>query len=100
MPLDRTFFRTTRGDSPGEQMLEPTGQERPFGRDLGELSGQFVTLAADLGQPLLELDDPADGRHRHALVGHSRDLLDDADLDARIAALAAGRTARGYDLEL
>jgi hypothetical protein len=37
---------------------------------------------------------------RHALVRHRRDLLDDADLDPGVAALAPRRALRRDDLEL
>ncbi len=51
---------------------------------------QLVTLPDDLRQLLLQLDDPADGGHGHALIGHRGDLLDDPDLDPGVPALAAG----------
>ncbi len=81
---------------PLQQGGEMTSKPHSFGGP----GRQFVALARDLGQPLLKLDDPADGRHRHALVRHRRDLLDDADLHAGVAALAAGRALRRDDLEL
>jgi DNA-binding MarR family transcriptional regulator len=56
-----------------------------------KLPDGLVTLPDGLGEALFEIDDAPDGRERHALVGHRRDLLDHADLVARVAALAAGR---------
>jgi len=85
---------------PLQQGGEVTSKPHSFCGHRGEPGRQVVALAGDLGQPLLKLDDPADGRHRHALVRHRRDLLDDADLHAGIAALAAGRALRRDDLEL
>jgi hypothetical protein len=38
---------------------------------------------------VLQLDDAADRGHRHALVGHGHDLLDDPYLHPGVAALAA-----------
>ncbi len=61
---------------------------------LSEAEGQFVALAGDLGELLLQLDDPADGLQGDALVGHGDDLLDDADLVAGVAALPARRPLR------
>jgi DNA-binding MarR family transcriptional regulator len=56
---------------------------------LGQAAGQFVAFPGDLGQLLLELDDAPDGLQGDALVGHRDDLLDDPDLVAGVAALAA-----------
>ncbi len=60
----------------------------------------LVPLAGKLGEPPLEADDAADGRQRHALVRHRRDLLDHPDLVAGVAALAAGRTPGRDDPQL
>jgi DNA-binding MarR family transcriptional regulator len=56
---------------------------------VGQAAGQFVAFPGDLGQLLLELDDAPDGLQGDALVGHRDDLLDDPDLVAGVAALAA-----------
>jgi DNA-binding MarR family transcriptional regulator len=59
-------------------------------RSVGQAAGQLVTLPGDLRQLVLEFDDAADRLQRDAFVGHRDDLLDDADLEAGVAALAAG----------
>jgi DNA-binding MarR family transcriptional regulator len=56
---------------------------------LGEAAGQLIPLPGDLGQLLLQVDDAADSLQGDALVGHGDDLLDDPDLVAGVAALAA-----------
>jgi DNA-binding MarR family transcriptional regulator len=69
-------------------------------RQLREPAGQLVPLAGDLGEPTLQFDDAADGQHRDALVGHAHDLLDDPDLVARVASLAARGPLRRDDLQV
>jgi len=56
---------------------------------LRQAMGQFVTFPGYLGKPPLQVDDAADGLQGDALIGHGDDLLDDPDLIAGIAALAA-----------
>ncbi len=63
----------------------------------GEAAGQFVALPGHLGELLLQVDDAADGLQGDALVGHGDDLLDDPDLVAGVAALAARGPLRGDD---
>ena len=67
---------------------------------LGQAAGQFIAFPGNLGEPLFEFDDAADGLQGDALVGHADDLLDDPDLVPRIAALAARRPLRRDDLQL
>jgi DNA-binding MarR family transcriptional regulator len=64
---------------------------------LGQTAGQFVAFPGDLGELLLQVDDAADGLQGDALVGHGDDLLDDPDLVAGVAALAARGPLRGDD---
>ena len=66
---------------------------------LGQAAGQFVAFPGDLGELLLQVDDAADGLQGDALVGHGDDLLDDPDLVAGVAALAARGPLRGDDLQ-
>ena len=70
-----------------EQLAEAAPGSRL--RPLGQAAGQLVPFPGDLGQPLLEVDDAPDGLQGDALVGHGDDLLDDPDLEAGVAALAA-----------
>ena len=63
----------------------------------GQAAGQFVAFPGHLGELLLQVDDAADGLQGDALVGHGDDLLDDPDLVAGIAALAARGPLRGDD---
>jgi DNA-binding MarR family transcriptional regulator len=69
-------------------------------KESGQAMGQLVALPRDLGQLAFEFDDAADGLQGDAVVGHRDDLLDDADLVPRVAALAAGRPLRRDDLQL
>ena len=64
---------------------------------LGQAAGQFVAFPGHLGELLLQVDDAADGLQGDALVGHGDDLLDDPDLVAGVAALAARGPLRGDD---
>jgi DNA-binding MarR family transcriptional regulator len=66
---------------------------------LGQAAGQLVAFPGDLGELLLEVDDAADGLQGDALVGHGDDLLDDPDLVAGVAALAARGPLRRDDLQ-
>ena len=66
---------------------------------LGQAAGQLVAFAGDPGELFFQVDDAADGLQRDALVGHGDDLLDDADLVAGVAALAARGPLRRDDLE-
>jgi DNA-binding MarR family transcriptional regulator len=66
---------------------------------LGQAAGQFVAFPGHLGELLLQVDDAADGLQGDALVGHGDDLLDDPDLVAGVAALAARGPLRGDDLQ-
>ena len=98
-------------------VLERLAEAQPRGRELvylflasacwrsacwrsAQTAGQFIAFPGDLGEPLFELDDAADGLQGDALFGHADDLLDDPDLVPRIAALAAGRPLRRDDLQL
>src|SRR6516162_8113975 len=65
---------------------------------LRQLAGQLVAFPGYLGQLLFEVDDAADGLQGDALVGHGDDLLDDPDLVAGVAALAARGPLRRDDL--
>jgi len=66
----------------------------------GEAAGQGVAFPGDLGELLLQVDDAADGLEGDALVGHGDDLLDDPDLVAGVAALAARGPLRRDDAQL
>ena len=66
---------------------------------LGQTAGQFVAFPGDVGELLLQVDDAADGLQGDALVGHGDDLLDDPDLVAGVAALAARGPPRRDDLQ-
>ena len=79
-----------------EQLAEAAPGSRL--RPLGQAAGQLVPFPGDLGQPLLEVDDAPDGLQGDALVGHGDDLLDDPDLKAGVAALAARGPLRRDDL--
>jgi DNA-binding MarR family transcriptional regulator len=86
-----------------EQLADAQG---PVGRLLlcsaggGQAAGQFVAFPGHLGELLLQVDDAADGLQGDALVGHGDDLLDDPDLVAGVAALAARGPLRGDDLQV
>jgi DNA-binding MarR family transcriptional regulator len=67
-------------------------------QQFGQAAGQLVPFPPDLGQLLLQVDDAADGLQGDALVGHGDDLLDDPDLVAGVAALAARGPLRRDDL--
>ena len=64
---------------------------------LHQAAGQFVAFSGDAGELLLQIDDAADGRQGDALVSHGDDLLDDPDLIAGVAALAARGPLRRND---
>jgi DNA-binding MarR family transcriptional regulator len=64
-----------------------------------QAAGQLVPFPGDLGELLLQVHDAADGLHGDALVGHGDDLLDDPDLVAGVAALAARGPLRRDDLQ-
>src|SRR5579863_5133206 len=83
-----------------EEQFEVLRKPRAFLCGFCEPGRQLVAVADDLSELLLKLDDPADGGHRHALVGHRGDLLDDPDLDPGVPALTAVRPLRRDDLEL
>jgi DNA-binding MarR family transcriptional regulator len=72
----------------------------PLGFPLGQAAGQGVAFPCDLGELLLQVDDAADGLQGDALVGHGDDLLDDPDLVAGVAALAARGPLRRDDPQL
>ncbi len=63
----------------------------------GQAAGQFVAFLRYRGELPLQFDDAADGQERDALVGHGDDLLDDPDLVAGVAALAARGPPRRDD---
>jgi len=62
-----------------------------------QAAGQFVAFLRYRGELPLQVDDAADGQQRDALVGHGDDLLDDPDLVAGVAALAARGPLRRDD---
>ena len=62
-----------------------------------QAAGQFVAFLRHRGELPLQVDDAADGQQRDALVGHGDDLLDDPDLVAGVAALAARGPLRRDD---
>ena len=66
---------------------------------LRQEADQVVAFSADAGELLFQLDDAADGRQGDALVSHGDDLLDDLDLVAGVAALAARGPLRRDDPE-
>jgi DNA-binding MarR family transcriptional regulator len=72
----------------------------PLGFLLGQAAGQGVAFPDDLSELLLKVDDAADGLQGDALVGHGDDLLDDPDLVAGVAALAARGPLRRDDPQL
>src|SRR5579871_4291312 len=72
----------------------------PLGFPLGQVAGQGVAFPGDLSELLLQVDDAADGLQGDALVGHGDDLLDDPDLVAGVAALAARGPLRRDDPQL
>jgi DNA-binding MarR family transcriptional regulator len=80
-----------------EQLAEAQGAPGSRLSPLGQAAGQLVALPGDLGQLLLEVDDAADGLQSDALIGHGDDLLDDPDLVAGVAALAARGPPRRDD---
>jgi hypothetical protein len=49
---------------------------------------------------VLQFDDAADRGHRHALVGHRHDLLDDPDLHAGVPPLPPGGALGRHDPEV
>ena len=88
-----------------ERLAEPdpaeprTADRTVLSEQFGEAARQLVALLGHLGELPLEFDDAADRLQRHALVGHRRHLLDDADLIARVAALPSGRPLRRDHLQ-
>jgi DNA-binding MarR family transcriptional regulator len=82
-----------------EQLAEVQGPAGPRLLPLGQAAGQLVPFPDDVGELLLKVDDPADGLQGDALVGHGDDLLDDPDLIAGVAALAARGPPRRDDLQ-
>jgi hypothetical protein len=64
----------------------------------GQMAGELVAFAGNLGELMFEFDDAADGRQSHALAFHDQDLLDVVDVVAAVPALPAGRTLRGNDV--
>jgi DNA-binding MarR family transcriptional regulator len=75
------------------------GQLVAFPGQLVAFPGQLVAFPGQLGELVLQVDDAADGLHGDALVGHGDDLLDDPDLIAGVAALAARGPLRRNDLQ-
>jgi DNA-binding MarR family transcriptional regulator len=83
-----------------EQLAEVTpGSRLGLFSSFGQAAGQFVAFPGHRGELLLQLDDAADGLQGDALVGHGDDLLDDPDLIAGVAALAARGPLRRDDLQ-
>ena len=82
-----------------EQLADAPGARLPGVHDIGQAAGQVVAFPGDLGQLALEVDDAPDGLQRDALIGHRDDLLDDPDLVAGVAALAARGPLRRDDLQ-
>jgi DNA-binding MarR family transcriptional regulator len=83
-----------------EQLAETTPGSRLSRLALqqcGQAAGQLVAFGGDVGELLFQLDDAADGLQGDALVGHGYDLLDDPDLVAGVAALAARGPLRRDD---
>jgi DNA-binding MarR family transcriptional regulator len=80
-----------------EQLAEVTPGSRLFRLPFVQPAGQLVAFRGDLGELLLQLDDAADGLQGDALIGHGDDLLDDPDLVAGVAALAARGPLRRDD---
>jgi DNA-binding MarR family transcriptional regulator len=83
---------------PGQLVAFP-GQLVAFPGQLVAFPGQLVAFPGQLGELVLQVDDAADGLHGDALVGHGDDLLDDPDLIAGVAALAARGPLRRNDLQ-
>jgi DNA-binding MarR family transcriptional regulator len=70
---------------------------RLVGQQFGQAAGQFVAFPGYRGELVLQVDDAADGLQGDALVSHGDDLLDDPDLVAGVAALAARGPPRRDD---
>jgi DNA-binding MarR family transcriptional regulator len=70
---------------------------RLVGQQFGQAAGQFVAFPGYRGELVLQVDDAADGLQGDALVSHGDDLLDDPDLVAGVAALAARGPLRRDD---
>jgi DNA-binding MarR family transcriptional regulator len=64
-----------------------------------QAAGQVIAFPGQVGELLLQVDNAADGLHGDALIGHGDDLLDDPDLVAGVAALAARGPLRRDDPE-
>ena len=87
------------GSGPGKPAAAHRNSLSRLVSQFREAAGQLVPFPDDLGELLLEVDDAADGRQGNALVGHGDDLLDDPDLVAGVAALAAGGPLGRNDLQ-
>jgi DNA-binding MarR family transcriptional regulator len=87
------------GSGPGKPAAGHRNSLSRLVPQFGQAAGQLVPFPGDLDELLLEVDDAADGLQRDALVGHGDDLLDDPDLIAGIAALAARGPLRRDDLQ-
>jgi DNA-binding MarR family transcriptional regulator len=68
-------------------------------RQFRQAAGQLVAFPGHRGELLFQVDDAADGLQGDALVGHRDDLLDDPDLVAGVASLAARGPLRRDDLQ-
>jgi DNA-binding MarR family transcriptional regulator len=94
-------------DAPGSPGSSGSGPARPaaadgnslprLARQFRQAAGQFIAFPGHAGELLFQVDDAADGLQGDALVGHGDDLLDDPDLVAGIAALAARGPLRRDD---
>jgi DNA-binding MarR family transcriptional regulator len=66
-------------------------------RQFRQAAGQLVAFPGHRGELMFQIDDAADGLQGDALVGHRDDLLDDPDLIAGVASLAARGPLRRDD---
>jgi DNA-binding MarR family transcriptional regulator len=92
------------GSGPGRPGVVDSlpGLAPPFGqqfRQFRQAAGQLVAFPGHRGELLFQVDDAADGLQGDALVGHRDDLLDDPDLVAGVASLAARGPLRRDDLQ-
>ena len=85
------------GSGPGKPAARPRSSLPRLVPQFGQAAGQLVPFPGDPDELLLEVDDAADGLQGDALVGHGDDLLDDPDLVAGVAALAARGSLRRDD---
>jgi DNA-binding MarR family transcriptional regulator len=94
------------GPGPGSAPSRPgvvdslPGLVPPFGqqsRQFRQTAGQLVAFPGHRGELLFQVDDAADGLQGDALIGHRDDLLDDPDLVAGVASLAARGPLRRDD---